>query len=121
MKLFLELVLQALRSALLIRYAPELQTSLSEELGSDEYASLKTYADEKGITHATMLAFLTAADRIRLGLEPPPAVPRPLAHKGGPPCNRVTASGHSPLPPSRWPLCSPPWRRNRSVKAVLSF
>jgi DNA polymerase III subunit gamma/tau len=83
MKLFLELVLEALRATLLIRYAPELRASLTEELGTDEYASLEKYANEKGlpaqagITHATMLAFLTAADRIRYA--PIPALPLELA------------------------------------------
>ncbi|MEK7157011.1 MAG: DNA polymerase III subunit gamma/tau [Patescibacteria group bacterium] len=80
MKLFLELVLEALRATLLLRYAPELRASLQSELGADESAVLEKFAGEKakpseagspggepprGITHATMLAFLTAADRIR--------------------------------------------------------
>ena len=77
MKLFLELVLEALRSALLVRYAPELRPALAEELGADEYATLEKYAGEKGITHAAMLAFLTAADRIRYA--PIPALPLELA------------------------------------------
>jgi DNA polymerase-3 subunit gamma/tau len=65
MKLFLELVLEALRATLLLRYAPELRASLQGELGADEFSVLEGFAKEKGITHATMLAFLTAADRIR--------------------------------------------------------
>lgn len=77
MKLFLELVLEALRATLLIRYASELRSSLTEELGADEYAALEKYANEKGITHGTMLAFLTAADRIRYA--PIPALPLELA------------------------------------------
>ncbi len=77
MKLFLELVLEALRATLLIRYASELRSSLAEELGADEYSSLEKYANEKGLTHATMLAFLTAADRIRYA--PIPALPLELA------------------------------------------
>jgi DNA polymerase-3 subunit gamma/tau len=77
MKLFLELVLEALRATLLIRYAPELRTALTEEMGTDEYASLETYAKGTGITHAAMLAFLTAADRIRYA--PIPALPLELA------------------------------------------
>jgi DNA polymerase-3 subunit gamma/tau len=77
MKLFLELVLETLRSALLVRYAPELRNSLAEELGTDEYATLEKIAEGKGITHATMLAFLTAADRIRYA--PIPALPLELA------------------------------------------
>lgn len=77
MKLFLELVLEALRTTLLVRYAPELRPALAEELGADEYTTLEKYAGEKGITHAAMLAFLTAADRIRYA--PIPALPLELA------------------------------------------
>lgn len=84
MKLYLELVLEALRSTLLIRYAPELRTSLADELGADDYAALESLAKEeglpalgRGITHATMLAFLNAADRIRYA--PIPALPLELA------------------------------------------
>lgn len=95
MKLFLELVLEALRATLLLRYAPELRAELQSELGADESAVLEKFAGEKakpseagspggsrnepprGITHATMLAFLTAADRIRYA--PIPALPLELA------------------------------------------
>ncbi|MCX6787889.1 MAG: DNA polymerase III subunit gamma/tau [Candidatus Kaiserbacteria bacterium] len=85
MKLFLELVLEALRATLLIRYAPELRASLADELGADEFASLEIFAKENlstklgagGITHATMLAFLNAAERIRYA--PIPALPLELA------------------------------------------
>ena len=77
MKLFLELVLEALRSTLLIRYAPELRASLADELGADEFSALEKFASGKGITHAAMLAFLNAADRIRYA--PIPALPLELA------------------------------------------
>jgi DNA polymerase-3 subunit gamma/tau len=77
MKLFLELVLEALRATLLLRYAPELRASLADELGADESSSLEKFAAGKGITHATMLAFLTAADRIRYASIP--ALPLELA------------------------------------------
>ncbi|MCX6790416.1 MAG: DNA polymerase III subunit gamma/tau [Candidatus Kaiserbacteria bacterium] len=77
MKLFLELVLEALRSILLICFAPDLRISLVGELGTDEFAVLEKFAGEKGITHATMLAFLTAADRIRYA--PIRAIPLELA------------------------------------------
>jgi DNA polymerase-3 subunit gamma/tau len=77
MKLFLQLVIETLRSTLLIRYAPDLRTSLATELGTDEFAALEGFAKEKGITHATMLAFLTAADRIRYA--PIRALPLELA------------------------------------------
>ena len=77
MKLFLELVLEALRATLLIRYAPDLHASLQSELGADEFSALEKFAKGKGITHATMLAFLTAAERIRYA--PIPALPLELA------------------------------------------
>jgi len=85
MKLFLELVLETLRATLLIRYAPELRASLADEFGADEFAALEKFAQENpstklgagGITHATMLAFLTAAERIRYA--PIPALPLELA------------------------------------------
>jgi len=83
MKLFLELVLEALRATLLIRYAPELRDALSGELGTDEFSALEkfTQSNERPprsfITHATMLAFLTAAERIRYA--PIPALPLELA------------------------------------------
>ena len=94
MKLFLELVLEALRATLLIRYAPptlsvgapthgvgaDLRASLQSELGADEFSALEKFAKEKGITHQTLLAFLTAAERIRYA--PIPALPLELAVLG---------------------------------------
>jgi len=77
MTLFLELVLASLRSALLIRYAPELRDSLKEEHGEDEYVALEMLAKEKGITHQTLLAFLEASERIRYA--PIPVLPLELA------------------------------------------
>lgn len=77
MKLYLEMVLEDLRATLLLRYAPELRNSIKEELGPDESATLEKFSQEKGITHAVMLAFLTAADRIRYA--PIPALPLELA------------------------------------------
>ncbi|HCR52682.1 TPA: DNA polymerase III subunit gamma/tau [Candidatus Kaiserbacteria bacterium] len=93
MRIFLELVLEALRATLLIRYAPELRASLADELGADEFSALEKFATSTplsagkedpstklgagGITHAAMLAFLTAAERIRYA--PIPALPLELA------------------------------------------
>ncbi len=76
-KLFLELVLEALRATLLIRYAADLRAPLADELGADEFSALETFAKEKGITHTTMLAFLNAAERIRYA--PIPVLPLELA------------------------------------------
>lgn len=77
MNLFLELVIEALRSTLLIRYAPDLRKDLEAELGADEYPALEAHAKGKGVTHQTLLAFLTAAERIRYA--PIPALPLELA------------------------------------------
>ena len=77
MRLFLELVLEALRSTLLIRYAPEFRASLADELGADEFSALEKFAAQKNITHATLLAFLTASERIRYA--PIPSLPLELA------------------------------------------
>ncbi|HET9641485.1 MAG TPA: DNA polymerase III subunit gamma/tau [Candidatus Paceibacterota bacterium] len=77
MRLFLELVLEALRTALLVRYAPDMKMELAAEAGADEFSAFERYAKEKGITPAAMLAFLSAAERIRYA--PIPALPLELA------------------------------------------
>ncbi|MEK7515650.1 MAG: hypothetical protein AAB555_01810, partial [Patescibacteria group bacterium] len=78
MKLFLELALEALRATLLIRYAPDLRSSLQAELGADEFSALENVGRTTShITHQTMLSFLTAAERIRYA--PIPALPLELA------------------------------------------
>lgn len=84
MKLYLELVIEALRAVLLIRYAPDLRASLESELGTDEFSALETFAQphmgrttSHMITHQTLLAFLTAVERIRYA--PIPALPLELA------------------------------------------
>ena len=78
MKLFLELVLEALRATLLIRYAPDLHEELKTELGTDEFSALENVGrGTSHITHATMLAFLNASERIRYA--PIPALPLELA------------------------------------------
>lgn len=77
MKVFLELVLESLRATLLIRYAPDLRVSLSDEFGADEFSVLEKFAKGKGITHTTMLSFLNAVERIRYA--PIPALPIELA------------------------------------------
>jgi DNA polymerase-3 subunit gamma/tau len=77
LSLYLELLLEALRSVLLIRYAPELREKLRTELGPDEYEMLAEAAKAEGITHQTLLAFLTASERMRYA--PIPALPLELA------------------------------------------
>jgi len=78
MQIFLELVIESLRYILLLRYAPELRPSIEDEMGH-ETTRLAEYADEKNskITHSTLLAFLTASERIRYA--PIPALPLELA------------------------------------------
>lgn len=71
MQLYLALTLEALRAALLIRYAPELRKELEAELGQDEYAELAKLADgDSKITHRTLAAFLDAAARMRFSPVP---------------------------------------------------
>lgn len=77
MRLFLELVLSALRATLLIRHAPDLREDLKNEYGADEYAQLEEYAKGKSLTHMTLRAFLEASERIRYA--PIPALPLELA------------------------------------------
>lgn len=76
-KLFLELAIASIRNVLLMRYAPDIRASLQSELGADEFSALDVLAKEKGITHGTLLAFLTANDRIRFA--PIPEIPLELA------------------------------------------
>ncbi len=77
MKLFLELVIESLRTVLLVRYAPEMRDSFKSELGVDEYAALEAFAKEKNSTHNALLAFLTASERMRYA--PIPSLPIELA------------------------------------------
>lgn len=77
MKLFLELVIAAVRNVLLIRYAEDFRTSLKAELSAEEFSALEAFAKEKGITHGTLLALLTANERMRYA--PIPEIPLELA------------------------------------------
>ncbi len=79
MKLFLTILIEALRTVLLLRYAPELKKQLQEEIGEDAYNTLVLYANEHqpGITHKTLLAFLNASEQMRF--TPIPSLPLELA------------------------------------------
>lgn len=78
MKLYLDLIIEDLRAALLIRHAPDLHAALKQELGEDEFSTLANVGRQMShITHAALLAFLTAAERIRYA--PIPALPLELA------------------------------------------
>jgi DNA polymerase III subunit gamma/tau len=77
--LFLTLVLEYLRTILLVRHAPELRKALESELGAEDYtvvASLAQAKDSK-LTHKTLKAFLDAVSRIRYS--PVPSLPLELA------------------------------------------
>ena len=67
MALYLTLILEALRTVLLIRHAPELRADLKSEWGSDEYEELETVANdaESKLSHTTLHVFLDAAGRMR--------------------------------------------------------
>lgn len=79
MPLFLSLLLERIRTVLLVRHAPELRKEIAEEVGADEYSDIEKIAkDSSGkITHNTLLAFLDASSRMRFS--PVPALPLELA------------------------------------------
>lgn len=79
MSLYLMLVLEALRTILLVRHAPELRKELATELGAEAYAELETLAtaSDSKLTPTTLKVFLDAAGRIRFS--PIPQLPLELA------------------------------------------
>lgn len=79
MSLYLTLVLEYLRSVLLVRHAPELRQGIGDELGADTFAIVEGIAREKQsrLTHRTLKAFLDAASRLRYS--PIPALALELA------------------------------------------
>ena len=81
-QLYLSLVLEYMRSVLLVRHAPELRKEIEQELGSEAFESIKNVADSKEskLTHHTLAAFLDAASRMRYS--PVPALALELAVYG---------------------------------------
>jgi DNA polymerase-3 subunit gamma/tau len=77
MRLYLELAIEAVRATLLLRYAPDLKTDLSAELGEDECKALEVFTKGEGITHKTLLALINALDRSRYA--PMPSIALELA------------------------------------------
>ncbi len=77
--LYLSLVLEQVRTVLLIRYAPELRTQLKEELGEEAYGRLEAAAtaQESKLSHRTLAALLDASSRQRFA--PVPQLPLELA------------------------------------------
>jgi DNA polymerase-3 subunit gamma/tau len=82
MVLYLSLVLDLVRTVLLVRYAPELRKEIAEEVGSDAYAEIEKLAQQKDshLTHKALLAFLNASEQIRFS--PIPSLPLELAVLG---------------------------------------
>ena len=79
MQLFLALVLENMRSVLLVRHAPELAKALEKELGEDVFSEVKALAQQKDskLTHQVLRVWLDAASRMRFS--PIPALPLELA------------------------------------------
>lgn len=79
MQLYLTLVLEYLRTVLLVRSAPELRKQIAEDLGEDAYKDIEVLAQAKDskLTHETLRVFLDAASRIRFS--PIPSLPLELA------------------------------------------
>lgn len=67
MPLYLTLILEYIRTVLLVRHAPELRKELAGELGEQAYAEVEQFANAKGstLTHKTLKVFLDAASRMR--------------------------------------------------------
>ncbi len=79
MNLYLSLVLEHIRSVLLVRHAPELRKEIQAELGADVYGEAVALAQLEGskLSHKTLKVFLDAASRIRFS--PVPVLPLELA------------------------------------------
>lgn len=77
--LYLSLVLEYVRTVLLIRVAPELRKELESDLGADAFASVKEIAEAKDskISHRTLAVLLDAVSRMRFS--PVPALALELA------------------------------------------
>ncbi len=77
--LFLTLLLEHVRTILLLTYAPELQKDIAKETDADVFADMQAIAADKGthITDKTLLALLEAASRMRYS--PIKAIPLELA------------------------------------------
>ncbi len=78
MNLYLSLVLELVRTVLLVRFAPELQKEIAQELGADSYAEIEklaTASDSK-LTHSTLSLLLSAVEQMRFS--PSPSLPLEL-------------------------------------------
>lgn len=77
MKLFLTLILEEVRTVLLLRHAPGLQKELEREAGGNfSRLDMLQKAEESGITHEALSKLLEAASKLRYA--PVPALPLEL-------------------------------------------
>ena len=78
-KVFGKLLLEKMRAILLLRFAPNLEQEIKEEVGEDELAFLKELSGKKGeaINSSVLLEFLNAYDY--LGKSAVPVLPLELA------------------------------------------
>lgn len=79
MKLFAKLLLQKLRFVLLIKYAPNIEKTIAEEVSEEDLGFLKNIAGNKDakINSQTLLEFINAYDMI--GISSVPELPLELA------------------------------------------
>jgi DNA polymerase-3 subunit gamma/tau len=78
MKVFMKIVLQHIRSVLLLRYAPTMEQTFREEFTPDTLLELKQYAKGNTINSHILLEFLEAYKMLNANL-PLPALPLELA------------------------------------------
>ena len=71
MKMFLKIVLEKLRCALLLKVAPEMENDLKNEMSDEELKDMKTLIKEgSGITSVTLYELLLAYDSVGRAYEP---------------------------------------------------
>ncbi len=64
MKLFLKLIIQKLRVALILRYAPNLEEEMAEDLGETDLEFLRTLKKSEKISSKSLITFLKAYQNI---------------------------------------------------------
>ena len=77
MHVFLTLILEYVRSILLLRYSKEIRPELEEQYGSEEVEKMDSFAKEKTLHSQTLVALLQAHREMKLA--PIPALPLELA------------------------------------------
>ena len=72
MALYLSLVLDLVRTILLVRFAPELRKEIAEEVGADAFGEIEKIAlgKDSKLTHRTLKVLLDATERMRFSSVP---------------------------------------------------